>query len=187
MPLYFVLIAGFLIGGILIRSIVLIASAILTGIIMSYRVYRRKRDSRKLKVIFITDHDDHYVRHFLDYYHADIAKYFPAFDFAIEEEYLVALILSEMETVGLLIAEIKNPETLRICVDYMVPKYRRSQLAQTFYQCELLCVDFLGYRHLYIEPQSKEHNQYLQKIGFRLVDGKYFVISCHSKQQTTMV
>ena len=85
----------------------------------------------------------------------------------------MALLFSKMETVGLIIAEIRDEETLRICIDYMVPKYRNSQLARTFYQCELRYIDFLGYSRIFIEPQSKEHNNYLERIGFKLVDGKY--------------
>ena len=85
------------------------------------------------------------------------------------------MLFSKMETIGLVVAEIKNEDTLRICIDYMVPKYRNSQLAKTFYQCELRCIDFLGYKQILIEPQSKEHNKYLERIGFKLVNGKYVI------------
>ena len=160
-------------GGVIIHSFVLAAAGFLAGAVSTYRFRLHIEKNKKIEVVFIHDHDDQYLHHFLDYYHVDISKYFPAFDFKIEEEYLVALLLSEMETVGLIVAEIKNADTLRICVDYMVPKHRQSQLAKTFYNCELHCIDFLGYRYLYIEPQSKAHNDYLERIGFRLVDGKY--------------
>ena len=129
--------------------------------------------NRPIEIIFICDHDDPYLQHFLNHYRADILKYFPRFNFKIEDEFLVALLVSEAETVGLLIAEIKNAETLKICVDFLVPKHSRSQLAKTFYQCELRCINFLGFRNIYIEPQSKVHNNYLERIGFRLVNGKY--------------
>jgi len=170
---YIVVIVGFLIGGLIFGSYILASSAVLAGIVSLLRFRRYIRKNRPLEVIFIQDHDDQYLQYFLDYYHDDITKFFPRFDFKIEEEFLVALILSKMETVGVIIAEIKNAETLRICIDYMVPKYRGSELAKTFYNCELRCIDFLDYRYLYIEPQSKAHNDYLERIGFRLVDGKY--------------
>ncbi|HZK68158.1 MAG TPA: hypothetical protein VFC36_01025 [Paludibacter sp.] len=170
---YIAVIAGFIIGGVIIRSYYLAVFAFLAGAVSVYKLWQLKRENRPMEVVFISDRDDNYLHHFLEYYHADISKYFPAFDFKIEEEYLVALLLSEMETVGLIIAEIKNAETLRICVDYIVPKYRQSQLAKTFYNCELRWVDFLGYRYLYIDPQSEAHNHYLERIGFILVDGKY--------------
>jgi len=54
-----------------------------------------------------------------------------------------------------------------------VPKHRHTQLAKTFYNCELRCLDFLGYPNFYIEPQSRGHNAYLERIGFKLIDGKY--------------
>ena len=170
---YIAVIVGFSIGGLIIRSYFLTVFALLAGAVSIYRLRQYIGKNRQIEVIFIQDHDDHYIHYFLDYYRADITKYFPGFDFKIEEEFLVALLLSNMETVGLIIAEIKNAETLRICVDYMVPKHRRSELAKTFYLCELRCIDFLGYRYLYIEPQSKAHNLYLERIGFRLIDGKY--------------
>jgi len=172
--LFFILvIAGFLIGGLIFNLYYLAVSAFVAGIasLLMFRMYKIK--NRPLEVILIQDHDDQYLQYFLDFYRDDITKFFPRFDFKIEEEFLVALIVSKMETVGLIIAEIKNADTLRICIDYMVPKYRSSQLAKTFYNCELRCIDFLDYRNLYIEPQSKAHNDYLERIGFRLVDGKY--------------
>jgi hypothetical protein len=170
---YLIVIIGFLIGGVIIQFYFLAASALVALFVSIYRYRRETERNRSIEVILISDRDDHYLNHFLNYYRKDISKYFPRFDFSIEEEYLVALIYSKMETVGLIIAEIKDAQTLRICIDYMVPKYRNSQLAKTFYQCELRCIDFLGYRYLYIEPQSKAHNNYLERIGFRLVDGKY--------------
>jgi len=170
---YIMVLVAFLIGGVFIHSYFLAGSAVLAGAVSTFKFRQRIGKNKPFEVILISDHDDFYLHHFLEYYRTDIAKFFPEFDFKIEEEFLIVLVLSNMETVGLIIAEIKNAETLRICVDYMVPKYRRSQLAKSFYHCELRCVDFLGYRNLYIEPQSKAHNDYLEKIGFRLVDGKY--------------
>ncbi len=170
---YVLVIAGFSIAGLMLQVWVLTASAILAGVISFYRFRRNNEKARSIDVIFISDHDDLYLQHFLEYYRADISKHFPEFDFNIEEEFLVALLVSEMETVGLIVAEIKNADTLKLCVDFLVPKHSRSQLAKTFYQCELRCIDFLGFRYVYIEPQSKIHNNYLERIGFRLVDGKY--------------
>jgi len=170
---YVLVIAGFSIAGLMLHVWILTASAILAGVISFYRFRRNNEKTRSIDVIFISDHDDLYLQHFLEYYRADISKHFPAFDFKIEEEFLIALLVSEMETVGLIVAEIKNADTLKLCVDYLVPKHSRSQLAKTFYQCELRCIDFLGFRYIYIEPQSKIHNNYLERIGFRLVDGKY--------------
>jgi hypothetical protein len=157
----------------IINSYILASTALIVGIMSICRFFQHKARKKSLEVIFILDHDDNYLHHFLKYYSSDIAKYFHGFDFKIEEEFIVDLILSKMKTVGLIVAEIKNADTLRVCIDYMAPKYRRSQLAKAFYHCELRCIHFLGYRYLYNEPQSKAHNDYLERIGFQLVDGKY--------------
>jgi len=177
---YILVILGFLTGGLIFRSYLLAFSAFLAGIVCIFRLRLYLSRNRPLEVIFVQNHDDQYLHYFLDYYRNDITKFFPQFDFKIEEEFLVALVVSKMETVGLIIAEIKNPETIRICIDYMIPKHQGSQLAKTFYNCELRCIDFLDYKYLYIEPQSKIHNDYLERIGFRLVDGKY-VNQCSRK------
>lgn len=175
--LYYILIlAGFLIGAMIVHSYILAGSALLAGLISFYNHRQYMLKNRPIEVILISDHDDPYLDHFMNFYRADISKNFPGYNFKIEDEFLVALLVSKMETVGLIIAEIKNADTLKICVDFMVPKHSRSQLAKTFYQCELRCIDFFGYRNVYIEPQSKVHNRYLESIGFRLVDGKY--INC---------
>ena len=177
---YMLVIRGFLIGGLIFDSYLLAVSALLAGVINMFKYRRYINKNKPLEVIFVQDHDDQYLLYFLDYYRTDIEKFFPNFNFKIEEEFLVAIILSKMETIGIIIAEIKNPETLRICIDYIVPKHQGSQLAKTFYNCELRCIDFLDYKYLYIEPQSKVHNDYLERIGFRLVDGKY-VNKCSGK------
>jgi len=170
---YILILVGISIAAVITHAYFLAASGFLAVVISSYRFQQNNVKDRPIEVIFIYDHDDPYLHHFLNYYRADILKYFPGFNFMIEEEFLVVLLVSEMETVGLVIAEIKNAETLKICVDFLVPKHSRSQLAKTFYQCELRCVNFLGFRNIYIEPQSKVHNHYLERIGFRLVNGKY--------------
>ena len=166
-------IIGFIAGSLIFQLYLITASALLALAIVFYRSRLHFEKQKSLEVIFVTDHDDQFLQHFLDFYRADISKYFPKFNFEIEQEFLVALVMSEMETVGLIIAEIKNAGTLRICLDYMVPKHRKSELANTFYLCELRCINFLGYEHIYIEPQSKAHNNYLERIGFKLVNGKY--------------
>lgn len=172
---YIVVLSIFTIGGIIVKSYLLAVSALVAGLLIIYRFRRHSEKNRSIEVILIPDREDRFLNYFLDYYRKDIIKYFPLFDFRIEEEFLVALLFSKMETIGLVVAEIKDEETLRICLDYMAPKYRNSQLAKTFYQCELRCIDFLGYKNIYIEPQSKQHNNYLERIGFKLVDGKYVI------------
>lgn len=171
--LYITVLVGISIAAVTNQSYFLAGSGLLAVMISSYRFHQYRMKNRPIEVIFICDHEDPYLQHFLNYYRGDILKYFPGFNFKIEDEFLVALLVSEMETVGLIIAEIKNAETLKICVDFLVPKHSRTQLAKTFYQCELRCVNFLGFRNIYIEPQSKVHNNYLERIGFRLVNGKY--------------
>jgi hypothetical protein len=177
---FMLIIILFLIAGMVSHSFLLSVSALFSSLISIFRYRRDRNKNRTLDVIFVQDHEDQYLRYFLDYYRHDIAKFFPTFDFKIEEEYLVVIILLKMETIGLIIAEIRNHETLRICIDYMVPKHQGSRLAKTFYNCQLRCIDFLDYKYLYIEPQSKIHNDYLERIGFRLVDGKY-VNQCSEK------
>ena len=172
-PYYIMVISIFAIGGLLVKSYLLAVSALVAALVIIFRLRRHTEKNRSIEVILIPDRDDRFLNYFLDFYKDDISRYFPRFDFSVEEEFLVALLFSKMETVGLIIAEIRDEETLRICIDYMVPKYRNSQLARTFYQCELRYIDFLGYSRIFIEPQSKEHNNYLERIGFKLVDGKY--------------
>ena len=172
-PYYIIIFAAFVTGGLFIKSYIVVGSAFVAACVSFYRIRSRIERNRSIEVILIPDRDDRYLNYFIDYYRNDISRYFPKFDFNIEEEFLVALLFSKMETVGLIIAVIRDEDTLRICIDYMVPKHRNSQLARTFYQCELRCIDFLGYSQIYIEPQSKEHNYYLERIGFKLVEGKY--------------
>jgi hypothetical protein len=172
-PYYLILFGGFLIGGLIGQCLFLTISSIIALLIGIYRYRIQIEKNRTIEVILVPDRDDHLLNYFLGFYKKDISAYFPSFDFNIEDEFLVALLFSDMESIGLIIAEIRDPQTLKICLDYIVPKHRNSELAKTFYLCELRCIDFLGYRQIYIEPQSKAHNEYLERIGFKLIDGKY--------------
>ena len=168
-----IIVAAFAIGGFFVQTYFIAGSAFLATLVGIIRFRKHLNRNKRLNVILISGDDDAFVEHFLNYYRKDILTHFPRFDFKIEQEFLVAIVLSEMEAVGLVIAEIKNAQTIRICLDYLVPKHRCTQLAKTFYNCELRCLDFLGYSNFYIEPQSRAHNAYLEGIGFKLVDGKY--------------
>lgn len=103
-PYYILVIALFLIGGLIIKSYLISFSALLSILVTGYRLRLHIEKNRPIEVILIPDRDDNYLNYFISYYRKDISKYFPSFNFKIEEEFLVALLFSNMETIGLIIA-----------------------------------------------------------------------------------
>ena len=115
-PYYIMVLSIFVIGGVIVKYYLLAVSALMAAIVSIYRFRRHREKNRSIEVILIPDRDDRFLNYFLDYYREDISRYFPRFDFSIEEEFLVALLFSKMETIGLVIAE--------ICLLYTSPSPR---------------------------------------------------------------
>ncbi|MFZ4413233.1 MAG: hypothetical protein ACOYOV_09150 [Bacteroidales bacterium] len=151
---------GFAIGALPVG----ILNGFIVGIDIYYiaGMYNSKDYFRLLEV----RNDNKYLEAFLEFHHKDIIRYFPEFSFKPEMNKLSILILKNMSVAGVILAHEYDEKTLMIGLDYVIPEYRDQKPGKFVYTENLYYFSKLGYEKLCTEPQSKSHDQYMQKMGF---------------------
>ncbi|GET20824.1 YgjV family protein [Prolixibacter denitrificans] len=163
----------FSVYGILIHSVSVAGVNIFivgVNIVHLWGIYRKKEAFR---VAFVHSEENDYLTDFLEYYHDDIQRFFPRFNFDIEEEYLIMFVHRDLNMAGLIVLEIKDADTLHIVLDYVVPRYRDYKVADYIFKRNIDRFRYLGYNMLYSEVQNSAHNNYLEKIGFEKEGDRY--------------
>ena len=125
--------------------------------------------SARVKAVFrhITARaDDETVAYFLSHYREDIEKAFPEYDFSVTDRDEAHLVYAGAEMAGLLIGCRVDGE-MKVTLDYTTPKYRDRSVAAYLYG--ELCL--AGVRSVQQSCGSRQHNKYLEKMGFVLDGG----------------
>ena len=101
------------------------------------------------------------LQEFLHVYRNDIAQRFPFFDFAMDPEDLVIMVFTDANPVGLLICRQLEGGSLRILLDYSVPRYRDCSVGKFLYAS----LSDSGVPELITGRSTPEHEAYLKKVG----------------------
>lgn len=112
---------------------------------------------------------DSLLRYLLDYYGADIRKYFPGFaaDGGADRAYIVCC---GGAPAGVLLGTESDPGTLQVVLDYSTPTYRDCSIGAYLYAC----LPSRGIHTLiFAEDGSRAHDAYLTRMGFVRKDGVY--------------
>ncbi|MCL4249170.1 MAG: hypothetical protein KJ065_13570 [Anaerolineae bacterium] len=107
-----------------------------------------------------------YLRSFLEFYQADIGKFFPSFKYDPEQVDLVYLVLRDLMPVGVFITERDRSGRSLINLDYVIPGYRDLQPGKFLYEELDHMLPEKGVRTLYSVPGSEKHHAYLKRMGF---------------------
>ena len=119
--------------------------------------------AKELFKILQSGSDSEYLRYFLKFHQNDIKKFFPAFDFEPAEKWNMFFVLRNSVPAGLVCAEKISEDSLFIKLDYAIPGYRDFKMGKYVYN------KFLkesGVKKIYTDYGSKEHNKYLEKMGY---------------------
>lgn len=103
---------------------------------------------------------------FLKYYRADIARYFPDFDWSRLDQPQSIFVLRNLMPVGLFIYEPQPAGVVNIAVDYVIPDYRDLKNARFFYAANQTALREQGFRTFTARSGVKAHQRYLRKMGF---------------------
>lgn len=109
------------------------------------------------------------LQEFLRFYRDDIGHHFGNWDFILHPEDAVYMVFADAAPVGLLIGKIQEDNSLQICLDYSVPRYRDCSVGRFLYQ--RLAGE--GIRQLTTPRSTPDHEAYLQKVGFILCDDRF--------------
>jgi hypothetical protein len=118
------------------------------------------------ELLDIRRRDNRYLRRFLEFHGADIAKFSPGFDEAAIADPRFVFILRDMQPVGLVVCEPVAGGDLRVHLDYVIPQYRDFRCAHYFYRSWSSVVDCPGARRFVATGGSARHRWYLRKVGF---------------------
>ena len=105
---------------------------------------------------------------FLKYYRADIARYFPEFDWSRLDQPQSIFVLRNLMPVGLFVYEPQSAGVVNIAMDYVIPDYRDLKNARFFYAANQAALREEGFRTFAARSGVKAHQRYLRKMGFTM-------------------
>jgi hypothetical protein len=158
--------------------------AVMNGVIAIIDVYwlvrltRERHDDEVYEVVPVGA-DDHYLRHVLGVHADDIGRYYPSFvlpgsvagtdDAAARWAYLV---LRGDETVGVVVVRDAGADVGEVELDYVTPRFRDFTPGEFVYRRSGVFAG-TGLRSLVITEDARDTRDYLERVGFQQVDGRW--------------
>lgn len=109
--------------------------------------------------------DSRYTEYFLHHHSRELEAAWPGFVHEPSRQRLTLFILRNLIPAGLFIAEIEDEETLRLCLDFVIPGYRDFKIGRYLYARGAL--RDRGFQTVVAEEGTKRIMQYLWRMGFR--------------------
>ena len=108
--------------------------------------------------------ESNYLRCFMDHYTEDIERAWPGFVYHPQENVLTLFILRDLVPAGLLVARVRDADTLELELDYAIPGYRDFKIGRYLYSKGAL--KGRGYSTIVAETRGDRAADYLSKMGF---------------------
>lgn len=99
-------------------------------------------------------------------YRADIARYFPNFDFRLDERRINFYVLRNLVPACVFIGTPGPDGTLDVELDFVIPAYRDFKPGEFLFGQNRALFQRLGFRRLVARSHDQSHGRYLQKMGF---------------------
>jgi hypothetical protein len=156
----------FTVYGLCLRSYpVLLLNAFIAGA-DAYYLYRISTRRDYFSLVPIAPDRSAIRDEFLKYYRADIARYFPEFDWRRLSQPQSIFVLRNLMPVGLFVYEPQSAGVVNIVMDYVIPDYRDLKNARFFYAANQTTLREQGFRTFAACSGVKAHQGYLRKMGF---------------------
>ena len=161
----------FAIYALIIRSY---PTALMNLFLVGINIYHmlRLRNTEKHFDMLELPPEDEYLAYLLTYYRNDISQYFPGFS---EDEMagasFIRLICCDSVAAGIFAAA-ENGRELKVLLDYSLPVYRDCSVGTYLYGR----LREQGFDRVTCESRTKEHIEYLKKMGFKRETGDRFVM-----------
>jgi len=118
--------------------------------------------------------DNKYLLRFVEFYDADIQKFFPNFSYKPDMNTVSFFVLRNMSITGLFLAHQEENHLLKIGLDYVIPEYRDFKNGKYVYSKLRQKFVNAGFTKMLAEGNSPSHIKYLQKLGFKEGENKLF-------------
>ena len=142
------------------------------------RMYREKDYFHLLEI----SHDSAYLDSLLDFYKDEIRQIYPSYVHDAQAGHPTFLVLRNMVPAGIIIQQ-RDGAQANILLDYVIPMYRDFRVGRFFYHEQAGYFYNQGIQRFVDVPGRPTHAKYLERMGFRLQDGKYVL---ELKGQTVM-
>ena len=164
---------AFIIYGIIFKAWpVLITNGILfsINIYYLYKLYSHKEDF----VLLEFKGEEKLAEKFLDFYRADIAAYFPAFDASQLKGNLNFVVLRDIVIANLFSAALSPEGDATVIINYTVPKYRDYKIGKFIFEKEKKFLLSKGVKRIvYEKVHNKNHEKFLLVYGFTKIGERY--------------
>lgn len=110
-----------------------------------------------------------YLQCFFDEYRSEISKFFPGFDFRLEDKRVSFYILRNLVPACVFIGTPGPDGTLQVDLDFVVPAYRDFKPGEFLFIENRALFHKLGFRRLLARSHDRQHDAYLRRMGFTAV------------------
>ncbi len=118
--------------------------------------------------------ENRYMIRFLEFHNKDIQRFFPGFGYKQELNTVSFFTLRNMEVAGVFLAQRAGENTLKVELDYVLPKYRDFKNGRFIYGQLIKKLTDAGPQRVISESKNKKYTGYLKKLGFvENADGLY--------------
>lgn len=164
--------AAFTVYGVLIHAYPVAA---VNGLIVLINLYylRQMLGSREYFKLLRVQPDSEYLRYFLEFYRADIQRFLPGFTHAPAPDQLTFFVLRDMVPAGLFIGQKRGGGALCVVLDFVIPQFRDFKTGRYLFRDQAAFFRELGVTEILSEPGSREHTDYLRRMGFAPGEGMY--------------
>jgi len=158
--------SAFAVYGLLVGAIPVFVLNSFISLVDIYYIWDAKRKKEYFTLLPIEQNNGPLLKKFLNFYQADIKKFFPDFNKQKIEEDNSFFILRNFIPVGLFVYKELSKEEILIELDYATPDYRDLKNARFIYFAQSNHFSKKGYKTLKAVTSINVHQKYLMKIGF---------------------
>lgn len=146
---------------------VMVVNAYIAVINVVFLLRMQPGRSEAFSLLAIGRADNGYLRRFLEFHAADIARFFPDFDPDRLVASRVVFILRDMLPVGLVMGHRDDRWNLVVDLDYVIPSHRDFRCAEYFYRAWRTVMDDDGIEGFLAHSEVDAHSNYLKKLNFQ--------------------
>jgi len=109
-----------------------------------------------------------YLKEFIDFHSKELFHFFPNFKYSPKKYVECTFILRDMNVAGLFLASKADEKTLLVELDFVTPAYRDFRIGKFIFNQHLDYFIKQGYTKIITPCYNRNHEKYLQKMGFVL-------------------
>lgn len=161
--------AAFTVYGLLIGAYPVAAVNLFIVFINLYYL-RQILGSREYFTLLEVRPDSEYLRCFLDFHEEEIRRFLPDFSGAPSQQDLVFFVLRDMVPAGLFMGEVREPGSLLVTLDFVIPQYRDFKIGKYLFSERAEFFRTRGIHEIVSAAGTPEHRDYLRRMGFAPAD-----------------